>query len=94
MADFIHERRHLTRGDLVVVDCDHQCNVRLTDDRNFEEFRHGRRHQYYGGFYRTLPARIVVPSSGHWNVVIDLGGRRATAKYQISYKTAGAHAAA
>jgi hypothetical protein len=85
MSNFIHTREWLDDGDIVVVDCDHQCNVRLTDDANFHSFRSGRRHQYYGGFYPRLPARIVVPSSGFWNITIDLGGGRANIRYSINY---------
>ena len=92
MPDFTGERTKLERGDLVVVDCDHQCNIRLLDDANFEEFRRGRRHKYFGGFYRWLPARIVVPNAGYWNVVVDLGGQRATANYRISYLKTRTHA--
>jgi hypothetical protein len=94
MVAVAHERRQLGRGDLVIVECDHQCNVRLVDDDNFKLFRDGRPHRYYGGFYRTFPARLVVPSSGYWNVVIDLGGRRTAAKYQVQYIESRARAVA
>jgi hypothetical protein len=90
MATYFHERQRLNQGDLVVVNCDYQCDVRLTDDRNFDNFRQGRRHQYYGGFYQLLPARIVVPDTGDWNITVDVGGRRETARYHIDYvKAAG-----
>jgi hypothetical protein len=69
----------------VLVTCDHPCNIRLVDDQNFSLFQNGREHRYYGGFYRMFPVRLVVPNSGQWNVVIDLGGRRAAAKYEIRY---------
>jgi hypothetical protein len=85
MADYIHAREELKQGDVVVVDCDQQCNVRLADDQNFENLKHGLQHKYYGGFYRILPARIVVPKTGYWNVILDLGGRRDNAKYGIKY---------
>jgi hypothetical protein len=85
MVAFASERRQLSQGDMIVVECDRQCNVRLLDDYNFEQFQKGRQHRYYGGFYRMFPARLVVPKSGHWNIVIDLGGQRETAKYQVSY---------
>jgi hypothetical protein len=83
--NFLHKREWLDEGDVVVVNCDHQCNVRLTDDSNFSAFRSGRAHRCYGGFYRMLPARIVVPNSGFWNVTIDLGGGRANIRANISY---------
>ena len=94
MVAFAYERQRLSQGDLVVVECSHQCNVRLVDDFNFEQYRSGREHRYYGGFYRMFPVRLVVPRDGYWNIVIDLGGNRATAKYKVNYIKSGAHVAA
>jgi hypothetical protein len=85
MSDFIHSREYLHEGDVVIVDCDHQCNVRVMDDSNFYSYRSGGRHTYYGGFYPMLPARIPVPHDGDWNVTIDLGGGRANIRYSINY---------
>ena len=85
MFDFIHDRQYLAEGDIVIVNCDHQCNVRVMDDSNFSSFRSGGRHHYHGGFYKRLPARITVPSDGYWNVTIDLGGGRANIRYSINY---------
>ena len=83
--NFLHTREYLTAGDIVVVNCDHQCNVRVLDDPNFGSFRSGRQHRYHGGFYRQLPARIAVPHSGWWNVTLDLGGGSANIRHSISY---------
>ena len=90
MSDFIHSREYLDGGDTVIVQCDHQCNVLVMDDGNFGDYRHGRAHRYYGGFYRMLPARISVPHADNWNVVINLGGGRANIRYNISYLKARA----
>ena len=85
MSNFIHAREYLHQGDVVIVQCSHQCNVRLMDDSDFHSFRSGGRHQYYGGFFDRLPARISVPSDGYWNTTIDLGGGRANISYSINY---------
>ena len=85
MADFIHAREYLEDGDVVIVDCDHQCNVMVMDDSNFSSYRSGRQFTYHGGHYKMLPARIAVPHSGNWNTVIDLGGGRANIRYNIRY---------
>lgn len=85
MVAFIHHRELLHEDDVVVVDCDHQCNVRLMDDLNFECFRRGTRHKYYGGFYRTLPAKIVVPATDYWNITLDLAGRQARVRHSIKF---------
>lgn len=85
MSDFIHAREYLDANDVVIVNCDYQCNVLVMDDANFNNYRRGGRFQYYGGHYKRLPARISVPHSDHWNTVIDLGGGRATIRYNIEY---------
>jgi hypothetical protein len=85
MANFIHARQKLLKGDVVVVQCSHQCNIYLLDDANFELYRNRHKHTFYGGAFTHFPARLGVPASGHWNVVIDLGGRQAAIKHTISY---------
>jgi hypothetical protein len=85
LSDFIHAREYLNDGDIVVVNCDTQCNVLVMDDYNFDSYRRGGQATYYGGFYQRLPARISVPSTGYWNVVLDLGGGQANIRYGFSY---------
>lgn len=82
--NFLHSREHLEEGDIVEVQCSHQCNVRLTTDTNFASFKRGRAHQYFGGFYKMLPARIAAPHSGYWNITIDLGGGSANIRHSIN----------
>jgi Domain of unknown function (DUF1883) len=82
---FLHLREHLDSGDTVVVSCDHQCNVMVMDDSNFSSYRSGRQFRYLGGFFKRFPAQITVPSSGNWNVVLDLGGGSATVRHSIKF---------
>lgn len=82
---FVHSREHLSAGDVVVVECSHQCNVRVMSDADFQNFKNGRGHRYLGGFYQRLPVQIAVPSSGNWNVTIDLGGSPSAFRYDIGY---------
>ncbi len=81
---FLHSREYLEQGDVVQVQCSHQCNVRLTTDSNFATFKRGGKYQYYGGFYKMLPAQIPAPSTGYWNITIDLGGGSANITHSIS----------
>lgn len=67
----IHSREYLNGGDLVVVNCTHQSDVLVMDDLNFNAYRRGNAARYFGGFYTHLPARIRVPHSGHWNIVLE-----------------------
>lgn len=80
---FLHKNKFLSKGDIVEVDCSHQCNVMLTDDVNFRGYKSGGPFSYYGGFFKILPARLVVPHTGFWNITIDLGGGTATIRYNL-----------
>ena len=83
--NFIHASEYLDEGDVVIVTSSHQCNVCVMDDSNFANYRSGRRFTYYGGHFTHFPVRIPVPSSGHWNVTLDLGGGSANIRYNIQY---------
>lgn len=82
--DFIHAREYLDEGQSVRVDCDHQCNVMLTDDANFSIYRRGGSFHYFGGFYKYFPVVLTPPHAGYWNVTIDLGGGQANIRYSIT----------
>lgn len=83
--NFIHSREYLSAGDIVVVDCSHQSNVMITDDNNFRNFKSSRSFNYHGGSYDYFPVRIQVPHTGYWNITIDLAGRKANIRYNISF---------
>jgi uncharacterized protein YbdZ (MbtH family) len=85
MANFIAAREFLARGDVVVVQCSHQCNVLVMDDQNFQAYRQRKKCTYFGGHFKTFPARVAVPANGHWNTVIDLGGAQAEIQHTINY---------
>jgi Domain of unknown function (DUF1883)/TIR domain len=63
------------RGEIVEIKLQgNAANVELVDSSNLSAFRAGRGHRYYGGHYARSPIRLPIPSSGHWYVVIHLGG--------------------
>ena len=83
--NFLHTRENLNSGDVVVVDCSHQCNIMLLTDHNFNHYKKGNKFQYHGGAYKMFPVRISVPSNDNWNIVLDLGGGNATVEHSISF---------
>jgi hypothetical protein len=52
------------------------ANVRLLDNSNFQNYKSGRKHTYYGGLVRRSPTRLTVPNSGTWHVTVDMQGLR------------------
>lgn len=83
--EFLHYNLNLTSGNVVEVTLDKQANVRLMDDINFTKYKKGMQHQYYGGYTTKSPARLTAPRSGHWNLVIDLGGYLAQLMHQLGF---------
>ena len=67
---------HLDRGDVVEVTLTRAANVELVDQSNFQKFRKGQSHSYYGGLAKRSPSRIGVPRSGRWYVVVHMQGLR------------------
>ena len=87
---FLHKHEHLRRGDIVVANCSHRCNVMLLDDTNFRFYQSRGRFTYYGGYYTHFPVHIRVPEDGEWNVVLDLGGGSASINYSFDVIRAAA----
>ncbi len=85
MSNFLHKREHLNSGCIVEVDCSHQCNVILMDDHNFSKYKSGQSFHHHGGHFKMFPARVQVPSTGFWNVVLDLGGGSANIRHSIRF---------
>ncbi len=70
-----HDLGHQPSGAVVEVTLrGNAANVRLLDSTNFHAYRSGRRHRYYGGFYKRSPVCLAIPRAGRWHVAVDLMG--------------------
>lgn len=74
---------NLKSGEVVEVTLTSGANVRLMDSSNFNNYKNGRKHTYYGGLARQSPVRIAVPNSGHWYVAIDMQGLRGSTNASV-----------
>lgn len=73
--EYLHREFDLSEGDVVEVTLvGNAANVLLLDTNNFHNYQQGRSYNYYGGYARTSPFRVQAPGSGHWHLVVDLGG--------------------
>ncbi len=86
--NFLQYSLQLGQNDTVIVQLDKQANVKLMDTLQFENYRHGRQHRYYGGLAKASPVHLKSPSAGHWYLVIDLGGYAGTVKASVSVRRA------
>lgn len=74
--DFLHSQVETSTGDVIVVSLEGDAaNVMVMSSSDFNSYRRGGRHHYFGGYFTRSPATIR-PPPGSWHVVIDLGGRR------------------
>lgn len=75
---------HRNWGDVVVVTVSgNAANVRLLDSSNFQSYKSGRQHRYYGGLITRSPAEIPVPHSGSWHVTVDMQGLRGQSRASV-----------
>ena len=82
--NYLHYDLNLGSNDVVVVSLDKQANVQLMDDTNFSNYKRGQRFTYYGGLFKTSPARLRPPHAGHWHLAIDLGGYSGTVRASVN----------
>jgi hypothetical protein len=78
--NYLHYEFDLGPNDVVHVTLDKQANVKLLDENNYQSYRSGRQHRYYGGLAKKSPINLKAPNQGHWHVVIDLGGYPGTVR--------------
>ena len=82
--DYLHYEFDAQVGDIAEVTLDAAANVQLMDTTNYNNYRNGQTFRYHGGYVKHTPFRLPFPHSGHWHLVIDLGGGsgrvRATAR--------------
>ena len=71
----VYDLHQCNRGERIQVTLrGNAANVRLMDSSNYNCYKQGKSHRYYGGLATKSPVVLTVPSSGHWYVTIDLGG--------------------
>lgn len=53
------------------------------DTTNFNNYKNGRKHKYFGGLAKRSPVRLTIPSSGNWHVTVDMQGLRGSVRTSI-----------
>lgn len=71
---FIHKPLvSMKKGTLVKVTFSQPTKVKLMTTRNFDKYKKGRTHQYFGGHYDASPIEFTIPTDGNYNCVIEKG---------------------
>lgn len=81
--DYLHQDFQIRPDQTVEVELDKQANVMLLDDIQYDNYRHGRQFRYLGGLAKQSPVHLSPPHSGHWHLVIDLGGAAGSLRHAI-----------
>jgi curved DNA-binding protein CbpA len=81
--DHLHYPFSAFRGDILEVMLDRPANVILLDSINYARYRYGISFHYLGGFVEGSPARLSIPLSGEWHLVIDQGGYPAALRVAV-----------
>ncbi len=80
----VYDLHQYSRGECVQVTLrGNAANVRLMDSSNYNSYRNGRNHRYYGGLVTRSPIVLTVPNSGHWYVTVDMAGLRGTVSSSV-----------
>jgi hypothetical protein len=79
-----HDLGHCEAGTVVEVTPAQAANVFLLDEHNFALYRRGRRYRGVGGPAEPgVLTRLATFATGHWVVVVDLGGTRGTIRASV-----------
>ena len=81
--NYLHYEFNVGPNDGVEVTLDKQANVKLLDGVNYQKYRNGQGHRYYGGLAQRSPVFLRPPHQGHWHLVIDLGGYPGTIRASV-----------
>ncbi len=82
--NFLQYDFNLNDNNAVQVTLNSQANVRLMDYSNFQAYKSGRQHRYYGGHVTRSPYVVRPPHAGHWYLAIDLGGHTGRLSASVS----------
>jgi len=93
--NFLHSRLQLRANALVEVSLSRPgANVMIMSDFNYDRYSRGQPFEYYGDNFNTTQVRLVAPTTGFWNLVVDLGGAPGTisATYSVTQVPPGTSA--
>ena len=80
---YSYKEGNFKKGDILSISIDRKVNIYLMDSVNFARYKNNERCDYYGGAVNNSPYNISVPRTGHWYIVIDLGGGAGMLNYSI-----------
>ncbi|EKQ57295.1 MULTISPECIES: DUF1883 domain-containing protein [unclassified Clostridium] len=80
---YSYEEGNFKKGDILSIAIDRKVNIYLMDNINFQRYKNNMNCEYYGGVATCSTYNITVPRTGHWYIVMDLGGNAGILNYSI-----------
>lgn len=80
---YSYEEGNFRKDDILSIKIDRKVNIYLMDNSNFSRYKNNWNFEHYGGAANTSPYNIKVPRTGHWYIIIDLGGGTGILNYSI-----------
>ena len=80
---YSYEEGNFKKGDILSIAIDRKVNIYLMDNLNFARYKNSNSCEYFGSTANSSPYNITVPRTGHWYIVIDLGGGTGILNYSI-----------
>lgn len=81
---YTYKDGNFKKGDILIITVDRRVNIYLVDSNNFQRYKNGNSFEYYSSKSASSPYNITVPSTGHWYIVLDLGGGTGILNYSIN----------
>lgn len=82
-VNYLHYEFDVGPDEIIQIKLDKQANVLLLDNHNYRKYHKGESFSYRGGLAKKSPFNMKPPHSGHWHVVIDIGGRKGTVRASV-----------
>ncbi|OOM82559.1 hypothetical protein CLPUN_00710 [Clostridium puniceum] len=80
---YTYKDNNFKKGDMLSIVVDRKVNIYLMDYINFSRYKSNNSCEYYGGIANSSPYNISIPRTGHWYIVLDLGGDIGILNYSI-----------
>lgn len=80
---YTYKDGNFRKGDILIITVDRKVNIYLLDSTNFQRYKNGNGFEYFSSSANGSPYNITVPMSGHWYIVLDLGGGSGILNYSI-----------
>jgi hypothetical protein len=73
----------MSGGDVAIVDCAPECRILLMNDANFSRYERGKRFFCREEVRWPLPASLMAPVAGFWNIVLEFGAEAPAVRHSI-----------